>query len=360
MAKKNTNEPYIEPVMTHNVLIDTMEKIGFGNSSNCTGMKILVINNYDVALQYAMENEVTYITADKECYDKFNFFTSSDFGDDDNCILVEEDNWLDAIKKVLDMKFDVAIMNPPYDRNLHLKILEKVIPIANKVVNISPVRWLQDPFAKYLKTSDYKKFEESISKKIETLDIIPAEEATKKFDNAAFTMNLGIYVCGNGGYQYDNETPLIKKIIKKTMENSWEPFNFAKNKKPVDKTYIINIAGIHSKEAKYPFVCNTYNQQLKTQTPKDFKGGRNGAHFSFDTEVERLNFYLCYTHRFMSWHASLWKFDVNMNTFKIPYFGDYTKPWTTKMFCDYFDITGYIDDEHAIPGSEWEEIMKQW
>ena len=43
-------------------------------------------------------------------------------------------------------------MNPPYSRNLHLKILEAVIPVADKVVNISPVRWLQDPFAKYKKT----------------------------------------------------------------------------------------------------------------------------------------------------------------------------------------------------------------
>lgn len=36
-------------------------------------------------------------------------------------------------------KFDVAIMNPPYDGNLHLRILEKVIPIADKVISISPV-----------------------------------------------------------------------------------------------------------------------------------------------------------------------------------------------------------------------------
>ena len=34
------------------------------------------------------------------------------------------------------MKFDVAIMNPPYAGKLHLKILEKVIPVAEKVVKI--------------------------------------------------------------------------------------------------------------------------------------------------------------------------------------------------------------------------------
>ena len=36
---------------------------------------------------------------------------------------------------------------------------------------------------------------------------------------------------------------------------------------------------------------------------------------------------------------------------------DYTEPWTNKRFCDYFGITGYIDDEHAVHNSEWETIL---
>ena len=60
------------------------------------------------------------------------------------------------------MKFDYVVMNPPYERNLHLKFLEKVIKVADKTVNISPVRWLQDPLAKYKKNSDLKKFRDSI------------------------------------------------------------------------------------------------------------------------------------------------------------------------------------------------------
>lgn len=38
---------------------------------------------------------------------------------------------------------------------------------------------------------------------------------------------------------------------------------------------------------------------------------------------------------------------------------DYTQPWTDKRFCEYFKITGYIDDEHAEPGSEWETILNE-
>ncbi len=267
------------------------------------------------------------------------------------------------------MHFDIAVMNPPYDRNLHLKILEQVIPLCDKVVNISPIRWLQDPFAKYLKTSDYKKFEDTISKKIESLDIVDPKTASTIFD-ASFTMNLGIYVCGNGGYNYDMETPLIKKIIKKTMENNWTPYsqkNFYNNGCIQQKPYILNLCGFggSGKSDLNIITCKSYKQQVNTKLTNKtsvFTGGVgvSSTHFEFDTEDERLNFYNCYNHRFMKWTYSLWKSDVNVKAFKVPYFGDYTNPWTTKMFCDYFDITGYIDDEHAVPGSEWEEIMKQW
>lgn len=43
--------------------------------------------------------------------------------------------------------FDLIVMNPPYDGSLHLKILESVIPYAEKTVNISPARWLIDPLS---------------------------------------------------------------------------------------------------------------------------------------------------------------------------------------------------------------------
>lgn len=264
------------------------------------------------------------------------------------------------------MHFDIAVMNPPYDRNLHLKVLAQVIPLCDTVVNISPVRWLQDPFAKYKKSSDYKKFEETISKKIETLDVIDAKTASTIFD-AAFVMNLGIYVCGNGGYNYDMETPLIKKIIKKTMEQPWTPYSmqeFHKNGAIVKKPFVLEISGIAG--GKFPLMCSTYEAQCNYK-PKEkqiqhyISGKTKGAtHFEFDTENERKNFYDAYNHRFMIWYCKLWKVDPNIRDYKVPYFGDYTKAWTTKMFCDYFNITGYIDDEHAEPGSEWEEIMNQW
>lgn len=65
-----------------------------------------------------------------------------------------------------DMKFDKIIMNPPYSKNLHLKILAKTIEHLkdenSECVNLSPIRWLQDPLAKYKKNSDLKRFKDSV------------------------------------------------------------------------------------------------------------------------------------------------------------------------------------------------------
>ena len=241
------------------------------------------------------------------------------------------------------MKFDCAILNPPYDRNLHLKILEQVITKADKVVNISPVRWLQDPFAPYSTRSDYCKFEDSVSKKIETLDVIPAKDASKLFD-ASFTMNLGIYVCGQGGYNYQHNDPLVTKIVEKTMEHSWAQYS---QKKFYDtgciqrKPYALNITAYG---AENMVVNTTYESQVATELmcERSVRTGGDGSastHVEFDTEEERHNFYNCYCHPFMKWHTSLWKSDVHVKSFKVPYFDDYTHPWDYQEFFAWFDLT---------------------
>lgn len=37
-----------------------------------------------------------------------------------------------------DKKFDVILMNPSYDKNLHLQFLEKTVKIEKNTINISP------------------------------------------------------------------------------------------------------------------------------------------------------------------------------------------------------------------------------
>ena len=60
-------------------------------------------------------------------------------------------------------KIDFILMNPPYDRSMHLKFLEKTIQIGDNVISIQPVRWLEESVGKTKKNSAYNKYEESIS-----------------------------------------------------------------------------------------------------------------------------------------------------------------------------------------------------
>ena len=112
-----------------------------------------------------------------------------------------------------EMHFDKIIMNPPYDWSLHLKILNEAIKYGTEVVNLSPIRWLQDPLAEYKQGSDWKKFE-NIRNRIVTVDEIKMVDATTLFD-AAFSMNIGIlYINEKGGWKR-HENTIINKVVNK-------------------------------------------------------------------------------------------------------------------------------------------------
>ena len=118
------------------------------------------------------------------------------------------------------MKFDCIIMNPPYKRGLHLKILKEAIKHLKDeksvCVNLSPIRWLQDPLAKYKKKSDYYKYENSICKHLSNIDVISKLEAQKYFPSTVIGADLGVYVCNSkGGFDY---TSLVYKFLLKIFE----------------------------------------------------------------------------------------------------------------------------------------------
>lgn len=314
----------------------------FGSISAISGKKILVIRDLEVALMLSVRNAVVYITDDEECSEAFRKNTEAGMGNDDVVLFINKWNNKLKFNKVFEKmgKFDVVIMNPPYDRNLHLKILEAVIPHAEKVINISPVRWLQDPFAPYSTRSDYCKFENTISKKIESLDVIYAKEASELFD-AKFVMNLGIYVCGNGGYEYQHNDPMITKIVQKTMTSNWEPFSWRREQQVKPYKLICSyVAGSATAGFDY-LVCKTYEAQLKSKptNPEWKPGGHDHREFYFDTEAERYNFWACYNHPFMRWWARQWKADFAIRANQVPYFGDYSHPWDYADFFDWFDLT---------------------
>lgn len=124
------------------------------------------------------------------------------------------------IIKGLNMKFDCIVMNPPYQRNLHLKILAEAIKHLKDeksvCVNLSPVRWLQDPLAKYKKNCDLKRFEESVAKHIESVDVYEAQDAQNLF-NIVLGNDLGVYCCKKAKTKIKVEIP-VWNLSQKCLE----------------------------------------------------------------------------------------------------------------------------------------------
>jgi 16S rRNA G966 N2-methylase RsmD len=338
--------------------------------------RVLVIRDLFTAMHASIDNAVTFVTDDEEACELFNknVVSNDEFGNNDTAIFVDteinKNAWKDFIKELSSMpKFDVAIMNPPYDGSLHLKLLENIIPIANKVVNISPVRWLQDPLTKYKKNSDYNKFEESISKKIESLDVIDAKLGNNLFQIANFGA-LGIYRIGNGGYDYES-------VAKDYLGDAYSICNKALQCNDKISNHIQKgTAGICVKVAavrgfgsgknfdivslihSVPYIDgNGYKEKKFKKKDVMTKDIECEFFVRVNSVEEGTNFINSTRTTFHHFLIKCLKMNQHVPLNFLPYMQDYTQPWDDKRFCEYFGITGYISDTEAEPNSEWEIIL---
>ena len=292
---------------------------------------------------------------------------------------------------------DYILMNPPYDGNLHLKIVEQVLPMLKDdksiCVNLSPVRWLQDPLAKYKKGSDYNKFEDSISKHIASVDTIKAEVATGLF-NVLFPQDLGIYMINkSGGFDYVNkpEDLFVNNILAfplhwndvmeenkvdgirvkcQKLRNSGPSSNctnlksYTKPKDSYDLMYrhycCVFIDGMQDGKWWTEFGNkNKYTKPVGTPLMDSIK---------FNSYESAIRFEKSCKTAFMLYCNYISKVGVHTDFNFIPYLGStenprthkmgYESDWTNEDLCKVFGITGFISDTEAEPGSEWETILE--
>jgi len=119
---------------------------------------------------------------------------------------VEYNSCISELEKLLKgLKFDVIVANPPYG-NLHLKVLKTCVEHLTEsgvYVSVQPVRWLRDPLWRLKKTTDAKKMEPVLNGKLDHVEIIPSDEATRIFSSGdsrtKITMELGIFRVNNAG-----------------------------------------------------------------------------------------------------------------------------------------------------------------
>ena len=283
-----------------------------------------------------------------------------------------------SIEEASQMSFDLKLMNPPYDKNLHLKCLEHELKTAGSncaVINLSPIRWLQDPLADKKDDSDYLRFKKTIFDKITSLDKVTANEAQENFD-IIIGVDLGIYVFDNSIKKTFCKEQVISPVITKIIKKLTSYPVFEQNKKdgwrvriPVilsggksggrggQKWYGLGKLGPYyngMKDGKYWYEFSEAKNQYTKCTPEisnSIAFGEDGISAQNCCDSLKTIFGLYVTYNLIT--------DVNVKPYTIMWLGkdNYKEKWTNERLCKYFDISGFISNTEAEPGSEWEEIL---
>ena len=339
-----------------------------------TNTSILVINDFFTALCLSLSHKVIYLTNDEECSKYFNKYVNDEkFGNNDEAIYVcenKENAWLKIIQE-LNMEFDYIFGNPPYNGNLHLKILEKSYKKLNengKLIFVHPSRWCSD-LAYYSKKDsiDIKKYYNLPFQKFE---VISAKEANRIFDISLFGDGLIISQIDKNKEKYYKTIEDLVLDVKGNILNSKylkNIYNKVKNKMPANletvykksfnlfntkysiilKTILSNngesVSSFNFASSNHGIYKNGYYNGKSYMDNKCFSGGATRKEkiinfIEFNTENEAKNCLDYFKTIFYRFIIMMMNNDMHVNWKAMPFMINYNLPWDDEKLFNYFEI----------------------
>lgn len=267
------------------------------------------------------------------------------------------------------MMFSTAVGNPPFMRNLHLQIVDRMIPHIDKDgigCFIHPARWFEDPLAEYKKDSDKNRFkgivdrmedvrildnklsydefgiQTNIELMISTLRSRPTGKKIELYNDRAQScvdtilsyskeQNLGMYVEQNKIDGWRVQIPSISLLY----------LNYDCNSEYQRKVKC-NLLAMH----KVSVFHNGFDGATEwMDTRKKTRGKKSSGtalpySIKFKNKKEAVNFEKSCNTNFYNNILYLLKLDKNMPIRFLPWMGDYTTPWTDKDYCKFFGKIG--------------------
>ena len=228
-------------------------------------------------------------------------------------------------------KFDICLMNPPYDRSLHLKFLEKTIEIAEKVVSVQPNIFLKQFL--YRQTS---KFKDILKGKLEDIEIFDHKTSNKYFNLGHSINEIAIYVINNNtnkpididklGFETSIEHSVFDKILRKRDGKlGWENKNTKRHGKQTG--FFVNLYTWHVGTNAYNTCINETSKFSRT--------------VYFDNAEQVKNFKNSFNTKFMEFYVREIVWAGNGITDKCFMFDKetYNRPINDKYFFDFFDLS---------------------
>lgn len=279
---------------------------------------------------------------------------------------------LNEIMEYIMPKIDLTIMNPPYIRGkkepLYLEILNHLLNENenNEIISINPANYFQDLML--YKNGSYGDILIKLTKRLNAYNEIKAVDASNLF-NASFAYDLMIGSFKNNctpvnidNIQINKKFDCIReKILKKNKEenenNLGTIFNYG-NKEP-NTEHFIKITYKHGHPGKKDMVDIVASEENKDSLfVKATTKNNSRCYISFDTKTERnKNYKLFCTSKVLKFINKIFRTGAQIAYKYIPVMNFKIKQWNDEELCNFYNLTGYISDDKAKPGSDWEIIL---